>query len=561
MLPQLAAQADLIVALTHLGIDEDIKLASQVPGIDIIVGGMSHSELEVPMKVGQTLIVHDGFYGRSVGLLKLSFTSQGPGAKYERVYFDSMLEPMAGKWVENTNYLSWLGAYKTQMAERMGMIIGTAASTMSNVKTKSSETEIGNYVCDILRESTGADVALLPAAFFRGVLPEGPLTLGDLFTALPYDHYAVVLNVTGGELQEILGDAAKQIGRPGFPQVSGVSFGIVRGKAWQVRVAGQEIDPFASYRLVTTDALADGAHGYATMGTVSDRRYTGRLVRDLVRERLAAGQVASSTLYSRIAFLAQEPVYATPPPPAATSPPPVATPPPLPGEPPASADIPGPGEDEPASLDEPPAPANGGESEMDITRYDRTGQPLVVIEEEIVTDPASQIEDTPQPPPPPASTPDDAPAGETPSPPSQPDQGTAGAPADDPASDALGRARDNQNGLDYDFSLARTPEGYEYRLSITNNTGAASTLDYATGERFDFIIYSGSDMVWNYNYNRFFSQAQSAEPLAPGEVITFSGKWNGMGMDSELLSGQNYHFEAVHQLMDNPVRLAFDAPL
>ena len=61
----LRTQADLVFAVTHLGVNEDIRLATQVPGIDLIVGGMSHSELQEGIKALDALIVHDGTYGRT----------------------------------------------------------------------------------------------------------------------------------------------------------------------------------------------------------------------------------------------------------------------------------------------------------------------------------------------------------------------------------------------------------------------------------------------------------------------------------------------------------------
>jgi 5'-nucleotidase/UDP-sugar diphosphatase len=336
MVNQLQSQAEIIVALTHLGVNEDIRLASQVPGIDVIVGGMSHSELQVPMKVGQTLVVQDAMYGRSVGLLKLSFKRNG-GAGLERVYFDNTLEQMDGTWAENTDYLTWLGGYKAQMAERMGTIVGTAATRMSAAKVKSSETELGNFVTDIVRQQTGADAALLPAAFFRNGIADGPITLGDLYAAMPYDQYAVVLNVTGGELQEILNDAANQIGKPGFPQVSGLSFGIFDGRASAptIKVGGVPLDAFAQYRIATSDFAAEGGLNYATMGTISSRSYTGRLIRDLVRDKMGAGQAIASKMAGRITFLAQEPVVT----PAVQAPPPVEETPVITEEPPVEAAI------------------------------------------------------------------------------------------------------------------------------------------------------------------------------------------------------------------------------
>jgi 5'-nucleotidase/UDP-sugar diphosphatase len=589
LVSQLQGQAEVIVALTHLGVNEDIRLASQVPGIDVIVGGMSHSELQVPMKVGQTLVVQDAMYGKSIGLLKLSF-SRDAASGLERVYFDNALEQMDGTWAENTDYLSWLGGYKTEMTERMGTIVGTATTRMSAAKVKSSETELGNFVTDVLRQQTGADAALLPAAFFRNGIADGPVTLGDLYSAMPYDQYAVVLTVTGGELQEILNDASDQIGKPGFPQVSGLSFGIYNGRASEptIRVGGLPLDAFAQYRLVTSDFAAEGGLNYSSLGTIKNRMYTGRLIRDLVREKLGSGQAITAKMAGRITFLAQEPLPPAPPeepaepviteesaPEVVAEVPAEPTPAPesepaiiepegtfIPDEEPRpAAGNPGenlqPGEiasspDTPVETESPAEPAestsgNPGENlnggPLEDTQFDRTGMPMdepVRIEDEVVADAGST-----------AGNP-----GETLQPADSPS--STGTVAD---GQEIGSSTGTANGLSYSFSLLKKGRGYEFVLTVTNESSSPVSLTYPTGRRFDFYVYEGSDVRWNYNHNRFFTQAIKTQSVAPGEVLEFRGDWNGATTGQSMLPKQVYRFEAVHDLQDSPVRLEFEAQL
>jgi 2',3'-cyclic-nucleotide 2'-phosphodiesterase (5'-nucleotidase family) len=67
LVPELRAEHDLIVALTHIGLKEDRRLAETVPGIDLIVGGHTHAVLELPEMVNGCAIVQAGWYGHSVG--------------------------------------------------------------------------------------------------------------------------------------------------------------------------------------------------------------------------------------------------------------------------------------------------------------------------------------------------------------------------------------------------------------------------------------------------------------------------------------------------------------
>lgn len=77
LVPQLRGMADVVVALTHIGLKRDLELAGAVDGIDIIVGGHSHSVLPEPIKAGRTAIVQAGWWGHCLGRLNLSFGSSG----------------------------------------------------------------------------------------------------------------------------------------------------------------------------------------------------------------------------------------------------------------------------------------------------------------------------------------------------------------------------------------------------------------------------------------------------------------------------------------------------
>lgn len=600
LVPQLRSQADVVIALTHLGINGDIRLASEVRGIDVIVGGMSHSELHVPMKFEDTLIVHDSEFGHSVGMLKLSFD---PQQNYKRVYFTNTLEQLAGKWVENSDYVEWLASFNEQLMQRMETIVGTSAMQMSETKLRSSETPLGNYVADTMRMSTNTDIALLPAAFFQGPLPEGPITLGDLFAAMPYDHYAVVVDVTGGEVQEILDDAAAQIGKAGFPQISGASFGILDAKAHNVLIGGHQLDLFKRYKLATSDVLADGENGYVKLGTVQERSYTGKLIRDQVRERLATGQVAQSSVYQRISFHAYDPALLastapasqpaseTPPiqpstepattvpaeddsgtpvteaPATAASEPPVDTVPPASEDTLDTSDGVTPAEMQPvtdgqlASVDAAGAetsPATESSAGLDTLMYDRTGQPMdspVLVEDEIITDAGSDLGTVAPQPGTSTATPATAPTSDHTPPVSAPEM------APQPPADAIDMAHIAEGGLEYVFSLVPKRDEYECQLEITNVSVMPVELYYDTKMKVDFVVMDGSDLVWNYNHNRFYMQTPLIETLAPGETLSILGAWDGMTNDDSPIASRDLRFEAVHQLSDGPVNLRFDAQL
>jgi hypothetical protein len=301
--------------------------------------------------------------------------------------------------------------------------------------------------------------------------------------------------------------------------------------------------------------------GYATLGTIASRGYTGRLIRDLVREQLAGGQIANSTLYQRITFLAQAPAVAPPAaetevvaeqPPASEEAPPSEVEPPAetaPAEQPAEAAAP-PAEEHPAG--EQPA---AGQEGLDSLKYDRNGQPLT-INDEVVQDTGSDAEAAPA-----EAAPAEAPAETAPpevaAPPAEQPPATPAAAA----GTLLGSARSSAAGLEYEFMLYTSDGGYEFQLKVTNSSSSPIELSYATNERFDFEVYNGTNLLWHYNINRFFVQSALTETIGAGEKIVYRGAWNGADKSGKALPPAQYHFEALHQLAAAPVKLGFDANL
>jgi 2',3'-cyclic-nucleotide 2'-phosphodiesterase (5'-nucleotidase family) len=69
---------DLVIALTHIGLKEDRRLASTVPGIDLIVGGHTHAVLDSPEMVGRTAIVQAGHWAHQVGRVDIDMDGNEP---------------------------------------------------------------------------------------------------------------------------------------------------------------------------------------------------------------------------------------------------------------------------------------------------------------------------------------------------------------------------------------------------------------------------------------------------------------------------------------------------
>ncbi|MBC7234385.1 MAG: hypothetical protein H5T69_00980 [Chloroflexi bacterium] len=106
--PKLRPEADVLIVLSHLGFEEDMTLARAVPGIDIIVGGNTRKLMELPERVGDTVIVQQGYRGEWMGKLAVMYDADGKLAEAQEEMItlgpdykdDPEVEAIVAKWRE-----------------------------------------------------------------------------------------------------------------------------------------------------------------------------------------------------------------------------------------------------------------------------------------------------------------------------------------------------------------------------------------------------------------------------------------------------------------------------
>lgn len=258
--------ADLIIALTHMRWPNDRLLAERVPGLDIILAGHDHDYgLEI---VNDTNIVKSGTDFRNLSKITIKRKEAQLHVDIEKVdvtsEFDEDLET-----VEIVKH--WQGDIDSKMDEVLGYMNTELEGRFS--KIRSQETNLGNFITDIMLEISQADCALLNSGTFRSdrVHPKGWFKLRDLLTILPLVDELVVIEVTGQQLLQALENGVsaypKLEGR--FPQVAGIEFGFDPSKPKGhrvdpnlVRVQGKDLNPEKKYKLCTKEYLSEGKDGY-----------------------------------------------------------------------------------------------------------------------------------------------------------------------------------------------------------------------------------------------------------------------------------------------------------
>lgn len=217
--------AQVIIALTHIGSKEDLQLAQDVTGIDIIFGGHSHDYQSDLQRVGNTLIVNGGEKGTALVRLDIPLDDHNniiPSAA------TSTLIPITATIKPNAEMTALLHHYKTKLPERI--VIGKTDREWdcSSSCLRNRESVVANMISDLIRSRFKTDAVLYNGGAFRGntTLPPGPITNTmiselDAFTSTIY-----LLAIQGRYIKPILEHSASLIGQGGFLQVSGLRFNL-----------------------------------------------------------------------------------------------------------------------------------------------------------------------------------------------------------------------------------------------------------------------------------------------------------------------------------------------
>ena len=179
---------DMVILLSHLGVYEDEALASTVGGIDIIVGGHSHTLLPQPIQIGNTLIVQAGEFAEHLGKLQI-IDQNGTIQSWNYTMLDINSSVPA-----EPNLAAMLGtlAAGIEADPRFGPVYTqTIAQAATNLWKPLGEglikdNALGNLVADAMRDATGAQIAIQPEGFISQTIYAGAVTGDDIFQAVPY---------------------------------------------------------------------------------------------------------------------------------------------------------------------------------------------------------------------------------------------------------------------------------------------------------------------------------------------------------------------------------------
>lgn len=270
------AGADMIVALTHLDIADDLRVARQVRGIDLILGGHDHDPITY-LEAG-TLIFKAGVDGYWLGAIDVNLrrASTKDGEKVVATPLSWRLTATDGI-AADPDIGAKVDGYNAELDRSMNVVIGVTRTELDSRRdtVRAHEAAIGNLIADAMRAQVEADAAITNGGGIRAnkVYEAGTrLTRKDVVTELPFGNVVMLLALTGAQIRAALENGVSQVAEKGgrFPQVSNIRFTYAptreRGqRVVDVAVAGAELDPTRTYKVAVNDFMQVGGDGYSVL--------------------------------------------------------------------------------------------------------------------------------------------------------------------------------------------------------------------------------------------------------------------------------------------------------
>ncbi|HEY0213688.1 MAG TPA: 5'-nucleotidase C-terminal domain-containing protein [Paenirhodobacter sp.] len=296
-----------IVALTHVGFVRDQQLAAQVPGLDAIIGGHSHTlfsntiegAAKYPTMVNQVPIVSAYAYSKYLGHLILVFGDDGrlKSATGEPVLLDATVAPdpvIAARVAELAQPIAAVRA----------RVVGEAAPGIDGLREscRAAECAMGNLVADAMLDRVkdqGVAIALENGGGLRASIDAGPITMGEVLTVLPFQNTLSTFQARGSTVVKALENGLSQVeqGAGRFPQVAGLRYvwdpkAVAGERLVSVEVQGKDgwgpIAPDRLYGVVTNNYVRTGGDGYRVFAAEAQNAYDfGPDLADVTAEYLA----------------------------------------------------------------------------------------------------------------------------------------------------------------------------------------------------------------------------------------------------------------------------------
>ncbi|MGR3551351.1 thiosulfohydrolase SoxB [Pseudooceanicola sp.] len=281
-----AAGAELVVCLSHNGLDVDKKMAGNVTGIDVILSGHTHDALPEPVLVGDTIIVASGSNGKFVSRVDLDVRDgQMMGFRHKLIpIFSDVITP-------DTEVAAAIEAERAPFKARLEEVIGRTDDASLLYRRGNFNGTWDDLICNALLDQREAQIALSPGVRWGpSILPDSDITREDIWnvTSMTYGK-AYRTEMTGETLKTVMEDVADNLFNPDPYYQQGGDMVRVGGIGYRIDITRPIGERISDLTLLATGEPLDPATAYVVAGWASVNQETeGPQIWDVVEDYIAA---------------------------------------------------------------------------------------------------------------------------------------------------------------------------------------------------------------------------------------------------------------------------------
>ncbi len=292
---------DICILLSHLGIWKDIDIAETVDGIDIIIGGHTHTLMNKPEMVKNTIIHHSGCYGEYLGVIELNYSN---GIKFfsgENVKVTDL--------GQNIEILDSIRESKEVAIDRLSKPLYYIQYNLWHDVME--ENPITNLLADALKDLYKCDIGLVNSGVLSGGIKKGPVSLKKLLEICPSPLNPTLMEIQGRSIKKALEqsmytDFCTQDGggagfRGRFLGKLHISGGIIEHDGRHIRsiyINGRKLEDEKWYTVGTSDYLQRGT-GYTSLANNRNPKYNHEYLRTILKDYICKDEYIKEAFIER----------------------------------------------------------------------------------------------------------------------------------------------------------------------------------------------------------------------------------------------------------------------
>jgi 5'-nucleotidase len=292
-----------IVLLTHVGLPEDKRLARELTGVDMIIGGHSHTLLSnteeraegpYPTVENGVPIFQAYAYGKYLGEISVTFDDAGEVTEISGnpILLDASV-------AEDPAAVARMAELAKPLDELRNKVVADSAELIEGSRDvcRAMECPMGNLVADAMLARVadqGIEIAIQNGGGLRASIDAGEVTMGEVLTVLPFQNTLSTFQVTGATMVAALENGVSKIeeGAGRFPQVAGMSYTFdasaeAGSRISNVMVGGAPIEMDKVYGVVSNNYVRNGGDGYGMFVDAMNAYDFGPDLADVAAEYIA----------------------------------------------------------------------------------------------------------------------------------------------------------------------------------------------------------------------------------------------------------------------------------